>query len=469
MTNSFQSTFEIDETYENSQWLKTRIRTFAFSRNRNGSDILNSSLTNFSKAHSSIGAMPVVAKYNGEKDDLEGHNVILREDKNGEYEIFHDTDALGFTSPTATFYLEEVNEGTEADPDFKTYVVIEDVYLWKRFDATKKIIEWLKDGIFPKVSMEIDQVEGEFDEDGYFQIHDFVFTGIAALGSDVEPCFPKAEIQTYSVNEFRQELKTLMSELNNFSNETKGGNTDMTKENKQENEATAETTEVVKDYEKTEVEFETDETTENVKPEMVMQSEETQVDDSTNDEARSDNPDNATGTPEQFEGDSSTEDTEENVVETDEAEGTSDEVTEKTEKSSAAEGAFSGNLEVKEAVDYEAKFNELSQSHEQLKNDYASLRAELSEHKSYKRQREEADLKAKFEGKLSDEEFSQVFTEMQEMDLDKVEEKLFALIGKKNFSIESTTTKTNVNKLSIPFEKHEQSKPYGGLFEKYQK
>lgn len=452
MTNSFQSTFEIDETYENSQWLKTRIRTFAFSRNRNGSDILNSSLTNFSKAHSSIGAMPVVAKYNGEKDDLEGHNVILREDKNGEYEIFHDTDALGFTSPTATFYLEEVNEGTEAAPDFKTYVVIEDVYLWKRFDATKKIIEWLKDGIFPKVSMEIDQVEGEFDKDGYFQIHDFVFTGIAALGSDVEPCFPKAEIQTYSVNEFRQELKTLMSELNNFSKEeVEGGNTEMTKENKQENEVTAEATEVVKDYEKTEVEFEATETTENDQPEMDKQSEETQVDEITNEETQSDNPDNSTESPEQFEDDSSTEDAEENVVETDEAEAKSDEVGDETPE-----------------VDYEAKFNELTQSYEQLKNHYASMQTELSEQQFINRQREEADLKAKFEGKLSDEEFSQVFTDMQEMDLDKVEEKLFALIGKKNFSIESTATKTNVNKLSIVQPKDKKSNnPFDELIANY--
>lgn len=451
MTNSFQSTFEIDETYENSQWLKTRIRTFAFGKNANGSDILNSSLTNFSKAHSSIGAMPVVARYNDEKDNLEGHNVILREDKNGEFEIFHDTDALGFTSPTATFYLEEVNEGTDDEPNFKTYVVIEDVYLWKRFDATKKIIEWLEDGISTKVSMEISDVEGQFDKDGYFQIHDFVFSGIAALGSDVAPCFPMAEIQTYSVNEFRQELKTLMSELNNFSNETKGGNTEMTKENKQENEVTAEATEVVKDYEKTEVEFEATETTENVKPEMDEQSEVSQVDETINDETQSDNADNSTETPENFEGDSSTEVTEENVVETDEAEVTSDETTEESE-----------------AVDYEAKFNELSQSYEQLKNDYASMKTELSEQQFINRQREEADLKAKFEGKLSDEEFSQVFSDMQEMDLDKVEEKLFALIGKKNFSIESTTTKTNVNKLSIVQPKDKKSNnPFDELIANY--
>lgn len=400
--NTFNSVFEIDETYENNSWLRVKIRTFAFGKNRNGSNILDSSFTNFTKAKRSVGAVPIVAKYSGESDNLEGHNVALRKNKDDEYEIFHDTDALGFTSPTANFYLEEVNEGTEASPDYKTYVVIEDVYLWKRFDATKKIIEWLKEGTIPSVSMEIDEVEGRFDSDGYFQIHDFSFIGIAALGTDVDPCFKKAEIQMYTTNEFRSDLKTLMSELNDYSLQ-QGGNNEMTKENELESTildkfTQAEFTEAV------EMNVQFDAVDEVV--DEVTDAEDAQVVD---------------------------------VVET------VDEV---------------------ESVDYETKFNELSTEHASLQSDFETLKTQLDELNTYKRQREESDIKAKFEGKLSDEEFTQVFTELKDSELDVVEDKLFALIGKKNFSIQSTP-KSNVNKVAILNRKDDEKSynPYGDIFE----
>lgn len=433
MKNTFDSVFEIDETYESSNWLKTKIRTFAFGRNRNGSDILDSSLTNFTKARSSIGAVPIVAKYNDETDNLEGHNVSMRKNKDDEYEIYYNTDALGFTSPTASFYLEEVNEGTDANPDYKTYVVIEDVYLWKRFDATKKIIEWFKEGIAPRVSMEIDQVEGRFDRDGYFQIHDFVFTGIAALGTDVEPAFPRAEIQTYTVNEFREELKTLMSELSTYSMQ-EGGTEQMPTEKE---------TEVVKD-EKTDV-VETVEETEVVE---VTEVEESQTTEEAKENDTPDAPEGSTDAPKSADEETPADDTEEVVEKTDDAE---DEQKEPEE-------------EVEPEVDFEAKFNELSDAHEQLKADYTSLQSELSELQTYKRQREESDLKAKFEGKLSDEEFNQVFTELKDEPLENVEEKLFALIGKKNFSIQSTK-ETNLNKVTVLSPKEKVYNPYGEIFD----
>src|SRR5690606_948635 len=119
--------------------------------------------------------------------------------------------------------------------------------------------------------------------------------------------------------------------------------------------------------------------------------------------------------------------------------------------------------ETEPEVDYEAKLNEAQSELDTLKSDYTSLQSQLTELQTYKREREEADLKAKFEGKLSEEEFTQVFAEMKDSELDKVEEKLFALIGKKNFSIQSTN-KTNVNKVTIVSPKEEE-KPFGGFFD----
>lgn len=431
--NTFNSVFEIDETYENNSWLRVKIRTFAFGKNRNGSDILDSSLTNFTKARNSVGAVPIVAKYNGESDNLEGHNVTLRKNKDDEYEIFHDTDALGFTSPTANFYLEEVNEGTEAQPDYKTYVVIEDVYLWKRFDATKRIIEWFAEGTIPSVSMEIDEVEGQFDSDGYFQIQDFSFIGIAALGTDVEPCFKKAEIQMYTANEFRSDLKTLMSELNSYS-ENKGGNENMAKEQKEK---------VVSDYEKVE---QPTSTLDMFTAEEFAEAIEMNIAFDTN-----------------INSDNSTIDSDDtNLIDETKVETTTEDA-ESTENNSEDVPDDSSKVE-EDTTDFEVKFNELSTEYTSLQSEHETLKTELAELQAYKRQTEESEIKAKFEGKLSNEEFAQVFTEMKDSELDKVEEKLFALIGKKNFSIQSLTS-TNSNKVTIVSPTKETYKPYGDLLD----
>ena len=123
-------------------------------------------------------------------------------------------------------------------------------------------------------------------------------------------------------------------------------------------------------------------------------------------------------------------------------------------------------VEEVEVVDYEAKFNELSTVHTSLQSDFATLKTQLDELNTYKRQREESDIKAKFEGKLSDEEFTQVFTELKDSELEVVEDKIFALIGKKNFSIQSTP-KSNINKVAILNRKDDEKSfnPYGDIFE----
>ncbi len=401
--NKFNGFFEIDETYESNTWLRVKIRTFAFGKNRNGSDILNSSFSDFNKAKSTIGAVPIVAKYNEEKDDLEGHNVILRKNKNDNLEIYHDTDALGFTSPFTSFHFEEVNEGSELNPDYKTYVVVDDVYLWKRFDATKKIIEWFNEGILPRVSMEIDNVQGQFDKDGYFQIHDFEFTGIAALGTDVEPCFPKAEIQLYTVNEFKKDLKQLVYELGLNENSQEGG----------------------KGVEDVKQEFE-EQVNETVDSEVVETEE--QIDEVVEETV-------VTETEDTFE--QTEEDTTEQVEET---------VEEDVQEES-------------EVVDYESKFNE-------LEKEFTKLQEELSDLKSYKRQREEQDLASKFADKLSEDEIKEVFESTKDLSLDVVEEKLLATFGKKNFSLESNTETVKVVAQSFSkVENEKPQNPYGSFFD----
>ena len=79
------------------------------------------------------------------------------------------------------------------------------------------------------------------------------------------------------------------------------------------------------------------------------------------------------------------------------------------------------------------------------KTDYTSLQSQLAELQTYKRQRNSWS-KAKFEGKLSDKNWQA--HRYADSEFDKVEEKLFALIGKKKFQL-NFTTKTTVNKVNI--------------------
>lgn len=392
----------------------------------------------FSKAQKTVGGIPIVAKYNDEKDDLEGHNVTLRKNKDGEYEFYHDTTPLGFTSPTSTFYTEEVNEGTEFAPNYKTYITINDVYLWKRFDATKKILNWQAEGIPAKVSMEIDQVEGQFDSEGYFAINDFIFTAIAALGSDVEPCFSKAEIQLYSVNDFKADLQQLMYELTAQDTVDEQGGNNLEKE-KQEFEETVETTETQVDEqavstEETEV-VDKPETSEEFTEEL--QSETTEVD--AEEETQEANTDEV---KEEFEAEVDT---------TEKAEDTQVDTTEEV---------------VDETVETEQEVNEFEVKYNELSADFEALKVELEELRTFKRKALETELSTKFEGQLSSEELAQVFEQSTLVSIEDIEKELFALVGKKNFSA-ITTSPTKIAVQVNKDIKNEVNEPYGGLFEKF--
>lgn len=401
---TFEGSISSSENF-NSSFIRVKMKVFAFGGNRNGSAFSQNSFSE--RAQKSLSIIPIVAKYNAEMDDLEGHNVHLIKDSNGDYDYFHDTFPFGTTGNDTVISYEEVNEGTEAFPDIKTYVTIDNVYLWKRYDATRKIDQWIAEGIVPKISMEIDNVEGQFDSNGFFQINDFEFRAIAALGSDVEPCFPRAEIETYSKQSFNEEFKALVYELKETFNDE--GGTEMTEEIKPE----VEIEQVEAEFEQTEV----------VEPEVEVVEEQP--------EAEVEAPE------ESFEAEA--------VEATEVVEAEVEPVVEE---------------EVVESIDYEAKFNDLTTEFEQLQ----SKLSELEELKSYKRNREEMDVQAKFADKLSEEEFTQVFEAMKEASIADVEDKLFALYGKKNFSVKQSATQTNKAVFSLPEATESVQNPYGDIF-----
>jgi len=212
-----------EKNIDNSTFETVSIRVHGLGSNANNSDITNKA---FDKASSSIYGIPIVAKYTTENDiygkegDLTSHNQILRKDKDGRYVLQYDTVPLGFLSPNSNIYQEDVQED---DGTIRTYICADEIILWKRYDSTKKIINWLEDGIIPKVSMEIGDVDGFINENGFFEISSYEYLAICALGSDVEPCFDKADIQMFSEQSFNDLYKEMVCSFNKQFNKKEGG------------------------------------------------------------------------------------------------------------------------------------------------------------------------------------------------------------------------------------------------------
>lgn len=219
--------FESENQDSNSTFYEVAIRVHGLGKNANGSDITNSA---YESAVSTIKGIPIVAKFTEEVDsygndgDLTAHNqMIVKDNRTGGYVVKYDTVPLGFVHPEANITTEDVEE---SDGRIRTYIKADKVILWKRYEATQKIIEWLDSGIVPKVSMEIGNVNGQVT-DGYFQIDSFEYESICALGSDVMPCFDKADIMQFESKDFNKLYQEMINEYE------KGG--EEVAENKEEN------------------------------------------------------------------------------------------------------------------------------------------------------------------------------------------------------------------------------------------
>lgn len=214
---SLKASFENIKNFDDS-FLQVKMKVFAFGDNRNGSSITKEA---FEIAKPTIFNKPIVAKYTEDEDiygsdgDLEGHNPYLTTDKDGNLTIKNDTYPIGVIGSDANVSFEEVNEGSEKSPDIKTYVVVDNVFLWKRYEATQKIQEWMSKGIEPKVSMEINNIKGGYSKDaGCYKINSFTFEAVAALGSTVTPCFPMAQLEQYSTSSFEDSFFEMLKQLN---------------------------------------------------------------------------------------------------------------------------------------------------------------------------------------------------------------------------------------------------------------
>lgn len=431
--------FQNVEKYEkeDTRFLKVKVWLMHTGQNLNGSSFSKEVVD---KAIPTLANTPILSFIEENalgESDFSDHRIVLHRNEDGEFNFKYLGSAVGVIPENNNAHWEtRVTDSGEE----KEYLVVE-ALMWTKWGDPTDI---MKRKSITNQSMELaENYTGSFDDKGVFHFETFSFFGACLLGDGVSPAMESSTVEVQfskdvtlqnTIENKLQEFYTLFSQ--------EGGNTKM-------EDVTLETTEV-EVVENVEQEFnQVDETA----PVEVV--EEFEKDEQLIKEDDKDTPDSTEDSTEQSE-EESTKDIAINETE--------EEALAKRDSLAVGEDAdpkAEEDKEEAEPTDFEAKFNELSA-------EFTALQSQLDELASYKRQREELDVKAKFADKLSEEEFTQVFESMKDAEIQDVEDKLFALYGKKNFSITSTNTSTQVNKVTLALPKDEDItfNPYGDIFDK---
>lgn len=407
--------------------------------NRNNSHMSKSVIEN---SLNSIFNIPIIGEFLEGKNNFGGHGGKL-EITDTDVKYVSTTKPYGVVPESANIYWEDV---TEKDGSVNEYLVVEGVYLWTgRYPELSVILEQGR----MNHSMEIEVNNGAFaiiDNQEVFEIKDFTFSGLCILGIDkgdnpddhVEPCFESSSIiVNYSLDKdkFKKEYSQMLAELKFSVIDSKGGNENLEKE-KQEFE------EVVTDEIKVEetVVTETEEVFEETAEVEIEEVSEIKVEETVEEPTEVE-------TEEVFE---------EITVESEVLEDVVDEMEKITEE------VIDLVVEAEELQinEFEVKFNDLSEQ-------YKSIQSELEELRAFKRETLEKELSDKFEGQLDSKEISDVFENSKGKSIDEIQIELFALVGKKNFSIQKETTKEVKIAVAVEKDSQKSNDPYNGFFEKY--
>jgi len=305
-------------------------------------------------------------------------------------------------------------------------------------------------------SMEINYSKWkQLDEDkNYTDIVDFVFSALCLLGKSdnpeyhTEPCFPSSKIEPYSNNfnqsqfpkimgEMKEQYSLMMKELKEITFNNQSSNEVDIKEIGKEDVILEDTTNII-----------VEETIDNNNEEIVVEEINT--------------PANEEIVPET--------ENEENVETTD-----TEEVVE-VEEVIETETNTEENVEVQPEFIEKSEYERLQSEFEQYKKDYSTPNSEVADLKVFKENtiKEQYELNVsslfeKFDEKLSDmESYKTLKSNYSQLSVDEIEEKLFALLGKKSANFSTKQPKENVVKVMFDNEiQTESNDQYGGLLAKH--
>lgn len=398
-------------------------------RNRNYSDIGRQKIID---AIPSIKNIPVVGRYDVDKDDFGSHDVKVVNKEDG-IDIVNATIPFGVVPESANQWFEtRIVNGEEKECFFT------DVVLWKRQHGYEHIA---KAGTISE-SMEIDVSEYMIDQDGYCIIDKFQFEALCLLGESVTPCFENACVQMYSneiVSDFKLQFSEMLREFKEL-NQSSTTVTDVTmevdidKNNGGSTMAEEIKNEVVDEVTETVVEETVDETVENTVEEVAEE-----VVEETTDEV--------------------TDESVDETVEEKPEETPTEEVVEETTEETVVEESNE---------DYSVLYAELKEKYDALENEVISLREYKQTKESEERKCAEDALFADYEETIGEtEEFKSLKEKASEFSLDALKKECLCIVGM--YSMTNKTKETNKPdslKFSLEPEVSE-DEPYGGLMKKY--
>lgn len=404
---------EFGKTFENignSGFKKGKCKIAYAGKNRNYSDIPKEA---FDNALKSLSLIPIVGNF---KDgNFHGHDVAIELEGN-------DVKFKDLTSPIGVVPETHNAEWVDVEDEngnIKKYLECEVVFWFSRHEEP---VQFIIDNGYVGQSMELDIINGDFTDDGYFKIEEFQFSALCLLGTDdedasndVEPCFEQSEVTisqfALKKDEFKSNFSLMMDELKSA--------------------YTEETSEKETDGDDSEVETETEE----------FENEENLNDDSneadTNDEQDTDQ-----------ESEEDTHDTEEDY-------------------SVIIEDL---NLQIETLT---SQVNSLSQENEDLKSNNEELNSFKEKTLKDEREIEENKLFDKYDELIDeeDESYKTIKESKSDFSIEQLKKELAFIFAEKQFNFSSNKNKNNNNLVKIggDFQNTGEVSPYGSLFEKYQK
>ena len=386
------------------------IKVLYVGENRNGSYITEEVAKDMAN---SLPGTPIVAAFLKDKDDFGDHgHVITIED--GEIKFSCKTQPYGFVAPDAKVWFKTFTDTDDFGNECERKYLMTTGYLWTgQYPEIQKAID---EGLPQSMELDEETLDGKWAKDynsgvEFFIINDATFSKLCILGSDVEPCFEGASVTEPKISkefskdpEFMNTLFTMMNELKDALQYSKGGS-DMPTE---------------------EIEFEA---SRKKSDEEVIEGQE---------ETSQDNADEAGISPQAEEEDPSSEENEgeefacggkKKKYEEEEPAEESDEEDEKVPQTDHS-------LE-----EVEAKFTALKNDFDVVKSQLDAANAELESLRSFKlgieNQQKDA-LIAKYH-MLSDEDKAEIIAHKEEYTLDEIEAKLAVMFVKKNVDFDTLT------------------------------
>ena len=172
----------------------------------------------------SLPGCPIVGFYNEEKGDFEEHNRII-DISNGKFEIKDTTRPYGFVDLGAKVWFQKfLDDGMNE----REYMMTEG-WLWTgQYPECRRI---LSNGNNHSMELDEDTINAHWSKDGngdpkFFIINEAIISKLCTLGEANEPCFEGASIGAPTIqfafeDGFKEQLFSMISELNDYLN--KGG------------------------------------------------------------------------------------------------------------------------------------------------------------------------------------------------------------------------------------------------------